>query len=170
MNGPLSGHGGRQSINLIQLQTTFRFDLSFCGGLSGLKEQINNWAISLFYFTKHTGLIGSKSFHNYAFKGCTYFFENFEIVASSTDKNTFLMAIIIKLTTLSISPYTTNKEILVVEEKHWKVWGFVIWHLPISKDSKIDKRAVTNEKWVSHQVRVNWLDGRGTLISLLLHE
>ena len=48
MNGPLSSHGGRQSINLIQSQTTFRFDLSFCGGVSGLKEQINNWAIVLF--------------------------------------------------------------------------------------------------------------------------
>ena len=33
----------------------------------------------------YTGLIGSKYFHNYAYQW-VYFFENFEIVAISTDK------------------------------------------------------------------------------------
>ena len=44
-------------------------------------------------------VIGSKSFHNYAFKVVqrVYFFDNFEIVANCSDKNT-LMTIIIKLT------------------------------------------------------------------------
>ena len=43
----------------------------------------------------HTGLIGSRSFHNYAFKGGLSL-ETMKLWLS--DKNTFLMTLIIKLT------------------------------------------------------------------------